>query len=70
MIGEPVNDLVSADAKLKTFVQAAGPEQDKSLLILFQRRLMRLCLLIAGKDAPADHLLFMPVEPIFDKKLG
>ncbi len=70
VIGEPVTDLVSADRKLKAFVQAAGPEQDQRLLVLFQRRMMRLCLLLAGKDAPADHLLFMPVESIFDKGLG
>ena len=70
LIGQPVADLVDADRKLKAWVEAAGPEQDRALLTLFQRRLMRLCLLLAGKDAPADHLLFTPVEPILDKGLA
>ncbi len=70
VIGERVTDIVSADRKLKAYVQAAGPDQDKRLLVLFQRRMMRLCLLLAGLGATADHLLFAPVEPIFDKGLG
>lgn len=70
LTGEPVSELAGADRALKRFVQSAGPDRDRDLLVLFQRRLMRLCLLLAGPDAPADHLLFTPVESIFDKGLG
>lgn len=70
VLGEPVDDIVSADRKLKAYVRNAGPEEDARLLTLFHRRAQRMCLLLAGADAPADHLLFVRVEPIFDKDLG
>jgi aminoglycoside phosphotransferase (APT) family kinase protein len=68
LLGKHPASLVEADAALKAYVQQAGPDQDARLIRLFHRRILRLCLLLAGPDAPADHLLFIKVEPILNRK--
>jgi hypothetical protein len=64
LLGRRPANLVEADAALKAHVRAAGPDQDARLIRLFHRRLLRLCLVLAGAGAPKDHLLFIKVEPI------
>jgi hypothetical protein len=64
LVGKRPRDILSAEIELKTFVMHAGPEEDARLIKLFHRRMLRLCLMLAGPDAPKDHLLFIKVEPI------
>lgn len=66
LVGRTSPDLAEADRALDTFVQEAGPEQDAALVRLFHRRLLRQCLIIAGPEAPADHIALMKVEPILE----
>jgi hypothetical protein len=69
LLGRRPANLVEADAALKTYVQAAGPDQDARLIKLFHRRILRLCLLLAGEGAPEDHLLFIKVDPILNVEI-
>jgi hypothetical protein len=64
ILGERPRDLADAESRLKAFVREAEPEMDGPLLQLIHRRLFRQCLLLAGADAPRDHLLLIPVEPL------
>jgi hypothetical protein len=64
LVGVRQRDILSAEKALKTFVQSATPKDDARLIKLFHRRMLRLCLMLAGPDAPKDHLLFIKVEPI------
>jgi len=41
ILGHPVDDLLTADAKLEEYVLAAGPEEDEKLLRYFYRRILR-----------------------------
>jgi hypothetical protein len=66
VLGHRPGNLEEADRALKDFVLQAGPEHDATLVRLFHRRLLRQCLVFAGPDAPADHLLFKKVEPILE----
>jgi hypothetical protein len=64
ILGYRPANVVEADRALSAFVKRAGPQLDVRLVKLFHRRLLRLCHVIAGPDAPADHLVLMKVEPI------
>ncbi|MDB6063286.1 MAG: hypothetical protein JWM78_3389 [Verrucomicrobiaceae bacterium] len=66
LLGKRPANLVEGDKVLKAFVQKAGPDQDVTLLKLFYRRLLRMCLAYAGPNPPANHLLLMKVEPIMN----
>lgn len=68
ILGYRPADVVAADKALKAFVQQADPAEDGRLIRLFHRRILRLCKLLAGPDAPADHLLFIRVEPILHRR--
>lgn len=61
-------DLTQADADLTRFIEAAGPEHDAALTRLFHRRFLRQCLIIAGPDAPVDHIALAVMEPILDRR--
>ena len=67
-IGEAIHDasidFVDSDRALKAYVQRAEPEEDAKLIRLFHRQYIRLCKVLAGPDAPKDHLLFLKIEPI------
>jgi hypothetical protein len=64
ILGHRPATVVEADKALSDFVRQAGAEFDTRLLRLFYRRLLRRCHVIAGPDAPADHLVLMKVEPM------
>jgi hypothetical protein len=64
ILGHRPATVVEADKALSAFVRQAGAEFDTRLLRLFYRRLLRRCHVIAGPDAPADHLVLMKVEPM------
>jgi aminoglycoside phosphotransferase (APT) family kinase protein len=66
LLGRRPANLIDADRALKAYVQMSGPDQDARLIKLFHRRILRLCLVLAGPDAPKDHLLFIKVEPILE----
>lgn len=63
-LGRRFVNLVEADKALKQFVLNTGPEYDVPLVKLFHHRMLRLCLMIAGPNAPKDHLLFSKAEPL------
>lgn len=69
LLGERPADLLDADRKLVAFIRSAGPEHDAALTRLMHRRLLRQCLIIAGPDAPEDHLALMKVEPLLDGRM-
>lgn len=69
VLGVRPADLVEADRLLVAFIRTAGPERDADLIRLMHRRLLRQCLIIAGPDAPADHLALMKVEPLLDGRM-
>jgi hypothetical protein len=69
LLGHRSANIVEADKALKAYVQKAGPDEDVRLLKLFHRRILRLCLLMAGPNAPKNHLLFIKVEPILNVKM-
>ena len=69
LLGTRPADLVEADRQLVAFIRSAGPERDAELIRLLHRRLLRQCLIIAGPDAPADHLALMKVEPLLDGRM-
>jgi aminoglycoside phosphotransferase (APT) family kinase protein len=69
IVGGKYEDHASAWAALKEFVQKAGPEHNEKLIRFFHRDAQRECWLAAGPDAPADHLLFVKQDTIFDKGL-
>lgn len=69
LLGKRPADLVDADRLLVAFIRVAGPERDAELTRLMHRRLLRQCLIIAGPDAPDDHLALMKVEPLLDGRM-
>jgi hypothetical protein len=64
VLGYRPANVVEADKALTAFVLEAGPEQDKMLLKLFHRRMLRQCHVIVGPNPAPDHLVLMKVEPI------
>ena len=62
LLGTRPADLPAADLALIEYIKGAGPEDDKTLIKLLYRRMLRQCLIIAGGDA--DHLVLCPMEPI------
>lgn len=64
LLGSTPANLEDADKALTMFVGEAGPEQDRALIRLFHRRFLRQCLIMAGPDAPEDHLILAKMEPI------
>jgi len=64
ILGYRPQDAEAADKALTEFVLAAGPEHDKTLIRLFHRRFLRHCLVIAGPNPPADHIVLAKVQPI------
>lgn len=66
LLGSRPANVVEADRAMKDFVRTAGPERDADLIRFFYRKIMRLCLMLAGPGAPRDHLLFIKVEPILN----
>lgn len=66
LLGQRPVNLAEADKALKQFVLNAGSEYDVRLVKLFHRRYLRLCLVLAGPNAPQDHLLFSKAEPILN----
>jgi hypothetical protein len=69
VLGYRPKNRVAADLALREFVLQAGPEHDAALIRLFHRRLLRWCHSIAGPDAPANHLLFLKMDPLSTFKL-
>ncbi len=70
LLGTRPRNIVEADEQLAAFVEQAGPEHDAALTRFFHRRTLRQCLVMAGKDAPEGHLLFMKVDPILHMDLN
>jgi hypothetical protein len=64
VLGYRPADLVELDRALVSFVREVRPEHDAALIRFFHRRLLRQCLIIAGPNAPANHLILAKVEPI------
>ena len=64
ILGYRPADAEAAEQSLTEFVLAAGPEHDKPLIKLFYCRYLRHCLVLAGPNPPADHILLAKVEPI------
>lgn len=68
VLGHRPANLIEADKQLKAFVQTAGAEHDAALIKLFHNRILRWCLVLAGPNAPKDHLLFVKIEPILNMR--
>ena len=66
ILGYRPEDVVVADAALTELVKQNKPEHDTQLTQLFHRRYLRRCHVLAGPNAPADHLVLMQVEPLLD----
>jgi hypothetical protein len=62
LLETPFADMVEADAALLSFVDSAGPEQDRALFELFARRLQRFTMLLG----PPDSLVVRhpPLQPL------
>lgn len=70
ILGYRPDDVVAADKALLKLIAADNPEHDAMLTALFHRRYLRQCHVIAGPNAPADHLVLMQVEPLSDSLAG
>ena len=66
LLGRRFANMVEADEALRQFVLNAGPDYDIPLVKLFHRRLLRLCLVLAGPNASPEHLLFSKADPILN----
>jgi len=64
LTGTPGVQIADADAHLQAFIARAGPDSDAALVRLLHRKLLRDCLIIAGPDAPADHIALAQIEPV------
>ncbi len=70
ILGRQPADPIEAERAMLAFVRQAGPEQDKTLIRFYHRKIQRLCLMLAGPDAPADHILLIKMEPILHIDFG
>lgn len=64
LLGKRFDDVSSGDDALMHFIAASTPEHDIALTRFFHRRMLRQCLVIAGADASADHVLLARMEPL------
>ena len=64
LTGQECSGVADADLSLQGFIAKAGPQDDAALVRILHRKLLRDCLIIAGPDAPADHVALAEVEPI------
>jgi hypothetical protein len=64
LLGYRPANTAEGDKALTEFVNKAGPERDAELIRLFHRRYLRHCLVIAGPNPPAEHIVLAKVQPI------
>ena len=64
LTGQECSGVADADQSLQGFITKAGPQDDAALVRILHRKLLRDCLIIAGPNAPADHVALAEVEPI------
>lgn len=64
LLGTAYVDPAEGEAALMRFIEKSTPADDVALARFFHRRTLRHCLVIAGPDAPADHLVLVPMEPL------
>ncbi len=64
LLGAAYADAAEGQAALMRFIEKSAPADDAALTRFFHRRMLRQCLVIAGHDAPADHLVLVPMEPL------
>lgn len=64
LLGTVHVDAAEGEAALMRFIEKSVPADDAALTRFFHRRMLRQCLVIAGPDAPADHLVLVPMEPL------
>lgn len=69
LLGARPDNSDAAEREMLAFVRAAGPDQDAALIRFFHRKILRLCLAVAGQGAPADHILFIKIDPILNLDL-
>lgn len=67
-LGAQPADPADADRRLKVFVESAGPDQDAALIRYFHGKMLRLCRVLGGADAPEDNILFIKMEPILHRR--
>lgn len=67
LTGVSAENIPAANADLLRFMEVSGPDADAALAQLFHRRFLRQCLVIAGPDAPSDHLALARLEPILNQ---
>jgi len=64
LLGIAYPDPAEGEAALMHFIEESAPDDDVALTRFFHRRMLRQCLVIAGPDAPADHLVLARMEPL------
>ena len=64
LLGTGYADAAAGEAALMRFIEKSTPADYAALTRFFHRRMLRQCLVIAGPDAPADHLVLVPMEPL------
>ncbi len=64
LTGKPCAGPTDADTLLETYIKEAGPDSDAEIVRVLHRKLLRDCLIIAGPDAPEDHIALARIEPV------
>lgn len=64
LLGMGYADAAEGEVALMRFIEKDAPSDDAALTRFFHRRMLRQCLVIAGPDAPADHLVLVPMESL------
>lgn len=64
LTGELCAGIADADRLLQAYIAQAGPHDDAAVVRLLHRKLLRDCLIIAGREAPEDHIALAKIEPV------
>lgn len=64
LLGMSYADPADGQVALMQLIEKNDPSDDKALTRYFHRRMLRQCLVIAGPNAPPDHLVLVPMEPL------
>ena len=64
LTGQACSGVADGDQSLQGFIASARPQEDAALVRILHRKLFRDCLIVAGPNAPADHIALSRIEPV------